>query len=133
MAALRDGAGALLDEGERVRIFLERDPEHLRQALGGEVVVRGAQPAADHQQVGVAAQRVPQGGDESLAVVGDRQELRDLDPAAAEVVADEGAVGVAGAPVQQFVAAEDHGGARRTRRHQLLVPGMRISPRAFLK
>ncbi len=107
--------------------------EDLRQALGGEVVVRGAEPAADHQQVRVAAERVPQGGDEPLAVVGDRQEFRDLDAAPAEVVADEGAVGVPGAPVQQFVAAEDHGGARRSRRHQLLVPGMRITPRAFMK
>ena len=53
--------------------------------------------------------------------------------AAAEIVADEGAVGVASAPVEQFVAAQDDGGARRPRRHQALLPGMRITPRAFMK
>ena len=128
-----DGADALLDEGERVGILLERDAEDLREALGGEVVVRGAQPPTDHQQVGGADQRVPQGGDEPLAVVGDREQLRHLDAAAAEVVADEGAVGVAGAAVEQLVAAEDHRRARRPRGHQPLVPGMRMRPRAFLK
>ena len=133
VAARGDGAGALLDEGERVRVLRERHAEDLRQALGGEVVVRGAQPAADHQQVRRAVQRVPQGGAETLAVVGDREQFRDLDAAPAEVVADEGAVGVAGAAVQQLVAAEDHGGARRSRRHQSLVPGMRMTPRAFMK
>ena len=113
---------------------VERHVEDLRQALRGEVVVRGAQPAADHQQVRRAAESVPQGGAETLPVVGDREQFGDLDAAPAEVVADEGAVGVAGAAVQQFVAAEDHGGARCSRRHQsLLVPGMRITPRAFMK
>ena len=43
--------------------------------------MRGAQPAADHQQVRVAAERVPQGGGEPLAVVGDGEQFRDLDAA----------------------------------------------------
>ncbi len=66
-------------------------------------------------------------GDQALAVVGDGEEFRDLDAPPAEVVADEGPVGVPRAAVQQFVAAEDHGGARRSRRHQSLVPGMRMT------
>ena len=133
MPARGDGAGALLDVGERARVLLQRDPEDLRQALGGEVVVRGAQPAADHQEVGRPSERVPEGGGEPVAVVGHRQQFRHLDAATAQVVADEGAVGVAGAAVEQLVAAEDHGRARRSRRHQPLVPGMRMRPRAFLK
>ncbi len=133
MAAFCHDADALLDEGQRVRIFDEVHAEHLGEALGREVVVRGAQPAPDHEQVGLAAERVAQGGDQPRAVVGDGEELGDLDAPPAEVVADEGSVGVARAAVQQFVAAEDHGGARRSRWHQSLVPGMWMSPRALRK
>ena len=131
--ALGDDADALLDPGERLRILLQRHAQDLGEALCREVVVRRAEPAADHEQVGLARERVPQGGREALAIVGDGEQFGDLDAPPAEVVADERAVGVAGAAVQQLVAAEDHGRARRPRRHQLLVPGMWMRPRAFRK
>ena len=95
--------------------------------------MRGAEPAPHHEQVGLRREGVPQRGDHALAVVGDGEELEDLDPAPAEVGADEGSVGVPGAPVEQLVAAQEHGGTRRSRRHQSLVPGMRMMPRAFMK
>ena len=133
MTACGHGADALLDEGERVRVLLERHAEHLREALRREVVVRGAEAAPDDEQVRIAAESVPKGGAQSFAVVGDGEQLGHLDAPAAEVVAHEGAVGVPGAAVQKLVAAEDHGGARRPRRHQSLVPGIRITPRAFMK
>ena len=133
MASLGQRAHLLLDVRERRRVFAELHAERLREALGGEVVVRGAEPAPHHEQVGLGREHVAQRGRETLAVVGDDEELEHLDAAPAEVVADEGAVGVAGAPVEQFVAAEDDGGARRPRRHQALVPGMRMTPRAFMK
>ncbi len=133
VTALRHDADALLDEGQRVGVLGESHAEDLGEALGGQVVVGGPEAAPDHEQVGFAAQGVPQRRGEALAVVGDGQQLGDLDAPPAEVVADERAVGVPRAPVQQLVAAEDHGGARRARRHQLLVPGMWMRPRAFLK
>jgi hypothetical protein len=133
VAALGQRAHLLLEVRERRLVFAELHAERLGEALGGEVVVRGAEPAPHHEQVGPGREHVAQRGREALTVVGDHQKLEHLDAAPAQVVADEGAVGVAGAAVEQFVAAEDDGGARRPRRHQALVPGMRMTPRAFRK
>ena len=133
MTALGERAHLLLQVRQRRLILAEVHPERLREALGGQVVVRGTEPAPHHEQVGLSREHVAQRGGETLAVVGDDEELEDLDAAPAEIVADERAVGVARAPVEQFVAAEDDGGARRPRRHQSLVPGIRMTPRALRK
>ena len=58
VAALGDPAHALLDHGERGRVLLEAHAEGPRQTRGGEVVVRGAQTAADDEQVGLGGERV---------------------------------------------------------------------------
>ena len=133
MAPRGHDAHLLLEVRERLRVLLEGDAEDLGEALGREVVMRGAETASHDEQVRLTVQRVSQGGRETLAVVGDGERLQHLDAAAAEVVADERAVGVTGAAVEQFVAAQHDGGARRAGRHQSLVPGMWMMPRAFKK
>ena len=133
MAARGHQAHLLLEVRERLRVLLERDTQDLGEALGREVVVRGAETAPDDEQFGLRLQRVTQRRRETLAVVGDGDQLQHFDAAPAEVVADERAVGVAGTAVQQFVAAEHDRGAGCSRRHQSLVPGMRMMPRAFMK
>ena len=47
VAPLGDRAHALLDHGERLGVLREADPEGPGEALGREVVVRRAEPAAD--------------------------------------------------------------------------------------
>ena len=96
VTAFRDDADALLDEGQRVWVFLEGHAEHLGEALGREVVVRGAQAASDDEQVRLAAERVPQAATSRSRSSATVSELVTLTPASAEVVADEGAVGVRG-------------------------------------
>src|SRR5665648_591873 len=84
------------------------------QTGGGEVVVRRAQAAADDEQVWLGGEGVLQSRREALLVVGDREDAGHLDPPGAEVGAQEGAVGVAGAAVEELVAAAHDGRTRDT-------------------
>ena len=104
----------------------EAHAEGLREARGREVVVRGAQTAADDEQVGLAGEAVLSAAVSRSRVVGDGEHARDLDAARAEVGADEGPVGVARAAVEQLVAAQDDRGARQVTTHR------RAGPRADL-
>ena len=75
--------GRVFDHGERVRdLRRAATSEHLGQALGGEVVVRGAEAAADDEHVRLGGEGVRQRRREPLAVVGHREQLGDLDAAA---------------------------------------------------
>jgi hypothetical protein len=141
---LGDAAHARRHHGEGVGVFDEAHAQRPGKAGGGEVVVRRAQAAADDQKIGFGGERVLQRRRQPLLVVGHGEDAGHLDPAGAEVGTHESAVGVAGAPVEQFVAAEDDGGARQCVAHKATflrrfavqrdgLPGMRMTPRAFMK
>ena len=127
------GADLVLEVRARSWVLDKLHAQSLREALGGEVVVRGPQAPAHHDQIGVPGENVTESRREPHAVVGDRQHLHDLDAAATQVRAHEGPVGVARAAVEQLVAAQHHCGPRSSRRHQLLAPGIRMMPRALMK
>jgi len=109
-APRRDHAQALLEHGERRRVLFEADLESLGQAACSEIVMSGAETAADDQQVGSGGQREAQRLNEAPFIVGDREQADHLDAAVAEVGAQKRSIGVPGASVEQLVAAEHYRG-----------------------
>ena len=118
VAALGDPAHALLDHGERAwRLRARLTP----RARARHAAVRSSwvvpRPPPTTSRSGSAARRVLQSRREALFVVGDREDTGHLDSPGAQVGAHEGAVGVAGAAVEELVAAEHDGGARQRAAH----------------
>ena len=94
---------------ERARIDVDRDPEGLGDAIGGDVVV-GRADAAGGEDVGVAvAQRVERIDDRRL-LVADHAHLPEVDAERGQVLGDIADVLVLGAPGQDLVADHQQGG-----------------------
>ncbi len=68
---------------EDLGVLLQRHAERLRHAVGGDVVVRGTNPAGGDHIVVAAAQRI-QGGDDVFLDVGDDAGLGEVDAVGAD-------------------------------------------------
>ena len=100
---------ALLHDGERARIDVDRHPERLGDAVGGDVVV-GRADAAGGEDVGVAvAQRVERVDDRRF-LVADHADLHQVDADRGQIFGDVADVLVLGAPGQDFVADHQQSG-----------------------
>ena len=92
----------LFDGGERGPVLLERDPQHLRHALGGEIVLGGAHPTAHHDEVG-AGGGLADGGKEVLPVVTHERLPPGEEAQLEEPVHEPGGVGIQHLSAQQLV------------------------------
>ena len=132
-ATPRHIAQAVLNHRQRHSIFLKRHAQHIGQRPRREVVMRGAETAAQDEQIRLLCERETHHADQRLKIVGDNVDAAHRDPSLAEVGADPRAVGIAYASVEEFVAAQHDDGAQERRPHLTEVPGSRISPRALRK
>ena len=98
-------AQPLLHDFERARVDIDRHPERLGDAVGGDVVV-GRPDAAGGEDVGVALPQRVERIDDRRLVVADHADLLEIDPDRGQVLGDVADVLVLGAAGQDFVA--DH-------------------------
>src|SRR5208337_1665990 len=99
----------LVQDGGRARIDVDRNPERLSDAVGGDVIM-GRSDTASREDIGIAVpERIDRIDDRPL-LVADHPHFPEIDPERGQIFRDIADVLVLGAARQDFVANHQQGG-----------------------